>query len=421
MIDEQGTKLGTAVRERRRIAEELRRSEERYRALVETAFAGISITNSQETLTFANSGLAEILGYKPGELEGTNLADLTSPGEFSRYREFTRRRQEGLRNYYETTLFQKDGAPVQALISASPLTAADASFEGTIAVVIDVTDLRKAEADLELAKAAYTENLEEMVRQRTMELENAQALLVQSEKMAAMGRLAAGVAHEINNPAGVLLLKLKFLHSIAAEEALSERAVSTLQVAIEQTERIHQIVENLLSFSRPAEGLPRSIDVNDTVIAALDLSSRALSSSGIEFRKELAPSLPPVKADPNELEQVLINLINNAVDAMPNGGTLTLTTALRLNGGVEADVQTHGGGQIVIEVADTGSGIPPDYLARIFDPFFTTKRVGEGTGLGLSISYGIVQKLGGAIDVTSARREGTSMLVRIPVSDAVDG
>ena len=415
MIDEQGTKLGVAVRERRRIAEELRRSEERYRALVETAFAGITITNSAETLTFVNSGLADMLGYKPDELEGTNLANLTSPTEFSRYREFTRRRQEGLRNYYETTLHRKDGAQLQALISASPLTAADASFEGTIAVVIDVTDLRKAEADLELTRAAYTEDLEEMVKLRTRELESAQAQLLQSEKMAAMGRLAAGVAHEINNPAGVLFMKLNFLHSIAAEETLSERAVSTLQVAIEQTERIHQIVENLLSFSRPAEGVPRSIDVNTTVTAALDLSSRAMTSNAIEFRKELAPSLPPLEADPNELEQVLINLINNAVDAMPEGGTLTLTTALQRNGG---DAGPEGVGEIVIEVTDTGFGIPPDYLPRIFDPFFTTKRVGEGTGLGLSISYGIVQKLGGALDVTSTRHEGTSMLVRIPVDVA---
>ena len=161
--------------------------------------------------------------------------------------------------------------------------------------------------------------------------------------------------------------------------------------------------------------MPRSIDVNTTVTAALDLSSRAMTSNAIEFRKELALSLPPLEADPNELEQVLINLINNAVDAMPEGGTLTLTTALQRNGG---GAGTEGVGEIVIEVTDTGFGIPPDYLPRIFDPFFTTKRVGEGTGLGLSISYGIVQKLGGALDVTSTRHEGTSMLVRIPVDVA---
>ena len=416
MVDEYDTKLGAAVKERRRIAEKLRRSQERYRALVETAFAGINITDPDENLTFVNSGFAELLGYAPEELEGTNLANLTTPSEFSRYREFTRRRLGGLRNYYESTLLRKDGTHLRALISASPLTAADGSFEGTIAVIIDITDLRRAEAELARARTAYTEDLEEMVRARTRELEETQAQLIQSEKMGAMGKLAAGVAHEINNPAGVLLMKLKFLLSVADEEALSHRAASTLQVAVQQTERIEQIVDNLLSFARPSEGVPRAVDVNDIAVAAMDLSVRTLTSYGIEFRKVLASQLPQIDADPTELEQVFINLINNAVDAMPSGGTLTVSTHLKRDHAGESNGDPEGAPtQIVIKVEDTGSGIPPDFLDRIFDPFFTTKKVGEGTGLGLSISYGIVEKLGGRIEVASARNEGTKMFVRLPV------
>ena len=404
MVDEHNTKLGAAIRERRRIAEQLRRSQERYRALVETAFAGISITDSEERLTLVNPGLCEMLGYEATELQGKSLAELSDPDEFVRYTEYTRHRQQGLRNHYETEIIHKDGSRLNALISASPLTAADGSFEGTIAVIVDVTELRRAEAALAEAKREYTENLEDTVKERTRALNQAQAQLLQSEKMAAMGKLAAGVAHEINNPAGVLSMKLNFLLSIADEEGLSSRAVSTLQVAVEQTARINQIVESLLSFSRPSSGIPLIVDVNEVATAALSLSGRALSANGIEFRSELRSGASAVKADPTELEQVLINLINNAVDAMPEGGVLTVSTATT-------------GNEVKIQVEDTGDGIPDGIKGFIFDPFFTTKQVGKGTGLGLSVSYGIVEKLGGRIEVDTLHGRGTAMTVYLPVAD----
>ncbi len=413
MVEEHNTKLGVALRERRRIAEQLRRSQERYRALVETAFAGISMTDSDERLTFVNHGLCEMLGYEADELQGKSLEELTDPEEFERYTQYTQRRQEGLRNYYETVIYHKNGSPLNTLISASPLTAADGSFEGTIAVIIDVTVLRRAEAELEEAKRAYTENLEDTVEERTRALDLAQAQLIQSEKMAAMGKLAAGVAHEVNNPAGVLLMKLNFLLSIAEEESLSSRAVSTLQVAVEQTARINQIVENLLSFSRPSSGIPQTVDVNEVVDAAQSLSVSAMSSNGLDLKIELWPSPLLVRADPNELEQVLINLINNSVDAMPEGGVLRVSTEA-------GPKQPAGHGEdgvpeaVTIKVTDTGNGIPDDFKDLIFDPFFTTKQVGKGTGLGLSVSYGIVEKLGGRIEVETVRHHGTTMTVRLP-------
>ena len=414
MAEEHNTKLGAAIRERRRIAEQLRRSQERYRALVETAFAGISMTDSDERLTFVNPGLCEMLGYEASELQGKSLAELTDPAEFSRYTEYTRQRQQGLRNYYETIIFNKSRSALNVLISASPLTAADGSFEGTLAVIIDITVLRRAELELEEAKRAYTENLEDTVRERTRALDLAQAQLVQSEKMAAMGKLAAGVAHEVNNPAGVLLLKLKFLLSVAEEESLSPRALSTLQVAVEQTVRINQIVENLLSFSRPSSGIPQLVDVNKVASAALSLSTRAMTATGIDFQTELFGSPLHVRADPTELEQVIINLVSNAVDAMSQGGTLTIRTEPTVErtpveqaAGVVTDAVT-------IKVCDTGAGIPEDFKSLIFDPFFTTKEVGKGTGLGLSVSYGIVEKLGGRIEVETVRHRGTTMIVHLP-------
>ena len=404
-IDE--TKLGIATRERRRIAEELRRSQERYRALVETAFAGIGISDAEENFTFVNRTLEEMLGYGPGELDGTNLSQLVDPAEFDRLSAFTpQRREEGLRNHYEATINRKDGNRINVLLSCSPLTGPDGAFQGTVAVLVDITELRQAQAETERVKLAYTERLEETVRERTRRLEEAQAQLVQSTKMAAMGRLAAGVAHEINNPAGVLLMKLEFLLSISDSEGLSPRAVSTLEIAVQQTKRIDQIVDNLLTFSRPSEGLISAVDVNDVVRMAMQLSGRVLRSEGIQFEERLTDGLPAVRGVSTELEQVVINLINNGVDAMPGGGKLTVSAAASGEGADQ---------EVLIAVADTGAGISEEDVERIFDPFFTTKEVGKGTGLGLSISYGIVEKVGGTIEVDSAIERGTTMTVRLPV------
>lgn len=229
-----------------------------------------------------------------------------------------------------------------------------------------------------------------------------QARLVQGERMAAMAKLAAGVAHEINNPAGVLLMKLKFLLSIAGPEGLSERAISTLHVAVEQTERIERIVESLLEFSRPSQGAaPHAVQVNDVVSVALQAAADRAQSADATLRCEQAAALPAVLADAGELQQVVAHLLDNAIDATESAGTVVVQTRLT-------------DGMVCIDVSDDGAGIPDDFRERIFDPFFTTKKAGEGTGLGLAISFGIVQKFGGSIHVDSVRRQGTTMTVALP-------
>jgi two-component system, NtrC family, sensor kinase len=241
------------------------------------------------------------------------------------------------------------------------------------------------------------------VRRRTRASERAQAQLVQAEKMVAMGKLAAGVAHEINNPAGVLLMKLKFLLSIAGPEGLSERAVSTLTVAVEQTERIERIIERLLDFSRPTEGTLRRVDVNQIVSLALQRAQEGRQGPRPELVWQPGADLPAVEADPNELEQVLIHLVDNAVHAAGSEGHVTIRT------GTTED-------EVMLQVADDGPGIPDDFRDRIFDPFFSTRPSGEGTGLGLAVSSGIVQKFGGSIEVDTTRRKGTTMTVRLPAA-----
>ncbi|MBT4097843.1 MAG: hypothetical protein HOM68_07345 [Gemmatimonadetes bacterium] len=225
---------------------------------------------------------------------------------------------------------------------------------------------------------------------------------LQVAKMAAMSKLAAGVAHEINNPCGVLLMKLKFLLSIAEEERLSSRAIATLDVAIQQTERIETIVESLVHFSRPLQGMPGPVDVNEAIRAAI---TQLQLPATVTVRQNLADPLPVVVADPAQIQQVFTHIMDNAVDAMPDGGHLTILSRRE----VDAD-------QVVIEIDDTGSGIPVDFVDRVFDPFFTTKAVGSGTGLGLTISYGIIQRAGGRVEVESERGKGTRVRVIVPAS-----
>ena len=385
------------------IEEALRKSEERYRAVAETAFAGIS--DVHENIIYANPAFAKMLGHADGELIGVSLSNLTVPAEFSRFQQLTEQRQRGVCNHYETHLYRKDRSSLSALVSASPLTAQDGSFEGTLAVVLDMSESKRVQRELQKAKEAYTERLEDMVDERTRELKATQAQLIHSEKMASLGNLAAGVAHEINNPTGVLLMKLKFLLSIADSEKLSQKIVSSLEVAVQQIDRIARITRSLLSFSRQDQGTPVEIDLNKTVETALILSELVLNSLKIELAVSLDPNLPKVLADPTDLEQVVINLLSNAVDAMPSGGRLDIATF----------TDGTNGSQVVFTITDSGNGIPKEHQGRIFDPFFTTKEVGKGTGLGLSVSFGVIEKLGGQIEVQSDRGVGTSFTVRLPV------
>jgi PAS domain S-box-containing protein len=393
--------LEGAEKKRLQVENELRESQKLYRALIETAFAGIGITDVEENLTFANPALGDIMGYGVDELIGINLSRFVEGEEYNRYQELTEQRLQGFRNAYETRVRRRDGSLINVLISGSPLADEDGEFIGVLTVVFDITELRRAEQELERNKRAYTDQLEAMVRERTNQLEEAQAKLIQSAKLAAVGQLAAGVAHEINNPVGVLLMKLKFLLSVAKRENLTAKAMATLDIAVEQAGRIADIVQDLLNFSRTPTDRPQSLNLNERIHSSLRLSHRMLTDRRIDLHLDLCEELPSVLGDPVEFEQVLINLLNNAVEAMADGGELHLASH------AEA-------GQVVISLRDTGEGIEAEDLGSIFDPFFTTKNFGEGTGLGLSISYGIVQKMGGSIEVESELGSGAVFHIRLP-------
>jgi signal transduction histidine kinase len=246
----------------------------------------------------------------------------------------------------------------------------------------------------------WSRTLEARVRERTAELASVQAQMAQAEKMASLGSMAAGVAHELNNPMGAILS----LSLLALEEAPpGSPAREDLETISRQALRCRTIVRGLLDFSRQS-GVPETaMDPAHVAEKTLELLSPQLASQRITVEPRLAPGVPLVRMDPGHLQQVLTNLVVNAADAMERGGTLTVTC--------EGDGQEG----VLLRVADTGGGIPDAVLPSIFDPFFTTKRVGKGTGLGLSIVHGLVHEVGGRIEVATSPA-GTTFTVHLPAA-----
>jgi signal transduction histidine kinase len=230
-------------------------------------------------------------------------------------------------------------------------------------------------------------------------LKNTQAQLIQAEKLAAIGRLAANVAHEINNPlTGVLMAS-----SLLLEEVEQHPYKSELETIKRETLRARGIVKNLLDFARQSEGNLEEINLNQIVQSSVALLRRQIDLRGVELLDDYAPQVLEVSVDRNQIMQVFYNLITNALDAMPHGGSLTIRTK------AEDDSAT-------VEFTDTGVGIPAEYIDKIFEPFFTTKPEAKGTGLGLSISYNIVNQFGGKIEVDSQPGKGSTFKVRLPLS-----
>jgi PAS domain S-box-containing protein len=221
----------------------------------------------------------------------------------------------------------------------------------------------------------------------------------QSEKLAALGTLAAGLAHELNNPIGIISTRAELMLLDAESMSLPEDVAEDLRVIQRHSQRVARITQGLLSFARSPSGRPGRVDLNRVIDETLLLVEKTIVKDGVSLRCNLSPDLPPIWGDANALQQVMMNLLTNARDAVRGNGEIFVET--------HAAVEPPGAVQLVVR--DMGPGIPPEILPKIFDPFFTTKA--EGTGLGLSISYGIVRDHHGTVDVRSAPGEGTTFVL----------
>ncbi len=251
--------------------------------------------------------------------------------------------------------------------------------------------------------SAFNEMGEALADRERQLKERMQEQLTQSEKLASIGRLAAGVAHEINTP---LTGILTYSSLLMEERSLPESVRRDLKVIVDETTRCRQIVRNLLDFARETKIEVARADINRLIHKTLDIVRKQSLFRDIDIREKLQEELPEVMVDPNQIRQVIMNLVLNAAEAMPDGGYLFITTEHKPDRNY-----------IRLSLRDTGCGIPPEDLERIFQPFFTTKERGKGTGLGLSVSYGIVQRHGGTITVASQVGKGTTFEIQLPIAE----
>jgi two-component system cell cycle sensor histidine kinase/response regulator CckA len=381
-------------RTQHRAAEEaLRRSEEQYRQIVETTSDGIIQLDHADVIVFANHPAAEMLGYQPSEMIGKAFSLVTVSGE-TEATQTPMQRRLGASVSWDGSLRRRDGAEVVVSMTSTPIVGQDAEGVGSIAVIRDVTERRKL-----------------------------QSQLMVSDRMASVGTMAAGVAHEINNPLAAVLANLDYIAeslvrltsaergpmSYTARDAwIREEIKPSLDDAREAAERVRFIVRDLKMFSRsPSE--ERTGPVN---VKAIMESSLRMAWNEVRHRARLIKNygvVPDVDANEARLGQVFLNLIVNAAQAMPEGRAEQneIQVSTRLDGE-----------RVVIEVRDTGAGIPAENRTRIFDAFFTTKGVGEGSGLGLAICYRIVKDIGGDLTVESEMGVGTVFRVFLPVAKA---
>jgi PAS domain S-box-containing protein len=381
----------------------VRRRQENLRRQLDKALdvmqMGVTITDPQGVITYANVADARMHGFAVRELIGKDVG-LYAPG--GTRKPLSLQELQSLSSWKrETTNARKDGSTFPVELNS------DVVFDvlgRPIAVVTTCHDIsRRLRSEHEL-HSAY-ENL----RKSHTDLQLAQLKLIEAEKLESVGRLAAGVAHEVKNPLMTLLTGVKFL---AKRLAGGDPAVETLLEDMrDAVNRADTVIRGLLDFSAPRK-LDRSPqDMNVIVARAVQMVKHELDRARVAPVLELHPTLPRLMLDPFKIQQVLINLITNATHATPAGGTVTVRTTVRPVTLVStpppgsAGAFETGESIVLLEIEDTGSGIPPDQLSKIFDPFFTTKPTGKGTGLGLSVTRQIVEMHGGTIQIEN-RPEG---------------
>ncbi len=304
-------------------------------------------------------------------------------------------------------------SPARQLAGASGITAVPLTLgERTMGFIVLGPRQPLSEQDLALlstmasqaAVALDKAQLFESLQMQMAALEQTQLQLLQSAKLATIGELAAFIAHEINNP---LTSVLGYASLILSETAPNDPKRSDLEVIEKEALRARAIVRDLLGYARQTDSVMEATHVNAAIESVLPLAKRRAEMHHVTIASRLDPSLPPISADVSQLKQVIINILNNAIDAMPQGGEVEVSTR---------QVTTNGiGPRVEVAFQDHGVGIPAEHLSKIFDPFFTTKEAGKGTGLGLPITKRIVERHGGSVEVTSEEGRGTRFTIQLPV------
>ncbi len=371
--------LEHAQAEHKRAEEALRASEARALAFLESASEGVLIVDRQGVIVVVNARAEQMFGYERSELIGREL-EVLLPERFRqshlahRAGFFLNPRVRAMGRGLDLAARRKDGTEFPVEISLS-----FAETEEGVHALAFVTDISRRLA------------VERATRQ--------------AERLASLGTLAAGIAHEINNPIGIIAARIELMLEEGPERGLPAEVLEDLSVLHRNALRVARIARSFLSFARQSPVHRGPVELNHVIEETLLLVARQMGRDGIDIATRLDRALPPVRGDASALEQVLLNLLTNARDAMGGVGAITIETG-------PAPGRT---GWVCLRVTDTGPGIPDETLPRIFDPFYTTKA--SGTGLGLSVSYGIIQDHNGTVDVQSTRGEGTTFILTFPALD----
>jgi PAS domain S-box-containing protein len=347
-----------------------------------------------------NPGAEKLFGYSQDEAVGKSIK-LIYPPELLH---LMPQRAEQLRqgkplHSFDMPLMRKSGERFPAVISVHPFDCREGRFRKTVGVFRDISQQVRAEQEL----MAMNEDLERRVEQRTRELQETQKQYLHAEKLSAIGKLSASIAHEFNNPLQGILSILKGLLKRAILEA-EDREL--LEAAIGESERIKELIRSLQDFNRPTSGRKTLMDVHQSLNSILLLHKSDFKRKQITVELDYAKGVPQIMAIPDQIKQVILNLLTNAADACQQaGGMITISTRQE-------------GDSVAIAITDTGIGIEPQHQDRIFQPFFTTKAAVKGTGLGLSVCHGIVKKHQGEIWVESRPGQGTTFTVLLPINPA---
>ena len=378
------------VTERRTAADRLRESEQRCRWLCDHHPDAVYSFDSEGRFVSANAACEKLSGYTPEDLIGKPFAPLLAPEGRRQTLDRFRRVMEGVATSYEETIIHKSGRRIPVAITALPIVV-DGKVVGIYGIAKNLTVRRELEARLR-----------------------------QAQRMEAVGRLAAGVAHDFNN---LLTIIQSCATMLTHELPASSQEHADAQAILNASRRASGLTQQLLAFSRKLILQPQRVDVNRQITAFVGMLRRVVGDN-IAIETQLASDTWPVRADPGQLDRVLMNLGLNARDAMPEGGTLRVRSenfVLALDSPNEHE-DLAPGAYVRIVVEDTGTGIDPAVLPNIFEPFVTTKPQGVGTGLGLSTAYGIVEQTGGVIHVATTPGHGSRFSVYLPrADDAMQG
>ena len=386
--DDKGTVVGYEgliidISERKRMEKELREANEFLTRLIESSVDGIIVADTDGKVLIFNRGAENMLGYKAEEVvERMNIRSIYSPGVAKEVMQKLRSQEfGGIGKLASFPLFfcRKDGELIEGDLSAS--------------LIYD-------EMGNEIASIGIFKDLRERLGIER-ELRKTQEALLQAEKLAAMGRLTSQIAHELNNPIYGIMNTLELLKTEIPPASKRRRI---LELSLAETVRLSDMLRSMLSFSKPEQEKRMPTKINELIEGILLVMEKQMKEENVRVTTSFDRSLPEVMASTNQVRQVMLNMIKNAKESMPRGGTLNVRTMLSA-------------GDVLIIIRDTGTGIPEELRDKIFEAFFTTKQKVKGVGLGLSVCYGIIKDHGGEIKVESEVGEGTNFIITLPVRD----